>query len=102
MKILEPIGLLVLVLPAAVWRACVAIVLWGWFVTPSFGVSAPPLWHMAGLFLLVGLALAGIKTDYDPEQAVEERVFTAVFKAIFIPLIFLAFGWLFHVLGGVA
>jgi hypothetical protein len=38
------------------YTAWVLVVLWGWFVTPTFAVGAPPVLAMWGIYLLVGRA----------------------------------------------
>lgn len=96
MKILAALGLIVLVLPAAAWSAYVALILWGWFIVPSFGVPAPGLWETAGLFLLIRMPMIGLKTDHDPDLDFNELVTTTAVKTGIVPLMFLGFGWVYH------
>ncbi len=98
MKFIGAAALIALILPAAAWSAYVALILWGWFIVPSFGVPAPGLWETAGLFLLIRMPMIGLKTDYDPDEDTSTKIIAAVVKAGVVPLMFLGFGWVYHLM----
>lgn len=47
-------AIILLSLPFAWWNAIWGQFLWGWFVTPLFGIAVPSIWLLAGFFLTVG------------------------------------------------
>ena len=46
-------------------RICFAMILWGWIVTPQFGVPAPSFGGMLGLFVLARLFMVDPDEDCD-------------------------------------
>lgn len=92
---------LLLTLPVTVWRAYVAGILWVWFVTPAFGLPAPPLWIMAGLFLMVHMTHQwNIKQATDDLKTDGQRAGVMLFMSVLGPALTLFFGWLIHLLAG--
>lgn len=84
---------LALSLPSAAWRAYVAIVLWGWFVTPTFDLRAPDLWVMAGLMLFLLFGPSGVDPEKKEPMA---RALEITAKSVLLPAFALLFGWIFH------
>lgn len=44
-------------IPLTLYAAFVGQAIWGWFVTPAFGLACPPLVQLAGCMLLVKLCV---------------------------------------------
>jgi hypothetical protein len=87
---------LVLSVAGAIVRGWVLKVMWGWFLTPAFGVSAPGIAVCLGISLvltmLVGtdsLAARGTKQD-------SRGVLALGLATIFVPLFMLLFGFVIH------
>lgn len=81
-------------------RGWVASVLWGWFVTPVFGLRPPHLALILGLSTLVSMFVAPPKFPEEDEDAKRKSLlwrlvrFTAI--AFGAPLISLLMGAIFH------
>jgi phosphate/sulfate permease len=77
---------------AILWNAFVGNVLWGWFVTPVFGIAAP------GVALFFGLAMIIRYLTFRYEYKAEEKTETHMLSEILFSLIFPAFallmGWI--------
>lgn len=94
------IGLL-LVLPLAAWRAYVTTVLWGWFITPTFGVQSPSIWVLAGFATLVMLYQKwNVKPYIDPDKSMAEQVWLSIIGDALLPAMALLSGWIYHLLAG--
>lgn len=94
---------LLIVLPAAAWRAYVMSVLWTWFVTPVFGVASPSIWILAGLAVFIAMfSNWNVKPFIDQEKSIGEKTAISVTMALAAPAFCLLAGWIFHLLAGVA
>lgn len=91
---------LALAVPFAAWRAWVAVVLWGWFITPVTGIGSPGLWVMAGIMLIAAL-FTPLRLDEHGEKTPFEIGAENTVKGVFAPLMALAFGALFAAFAGV-
>ena len=80
------VAALALYLPLAWWKAWVFLTLWGWFVFPVYAIAAPPLWNVAGMFLMVGLVM--LRYTKEKHGAIEAIFFSAI-----APAFILFFGW---------
>ncbi len=72
-------------------RAWVAQILWGWFVTPFWGGSVPPMLTIYGVALLVGVI------HPNPINGPKEKEMSAgkaFFSVILQPFMALGLGWL--------
>lgn len=88
---------LALVMPisilAGLWVAFVATVLWGWFVTPQFGLAVPGIWVMFGLLVL--LRLPTMKPSDDDKPGVDwDKVLRATIFSVIAPAMALLSGWI--------
>ena len=84
------IGLLAIA-PLAVLNGWVITVMWGWFITPQFGLVAPSLVNAIGLALFVGLFRGSQPTDDDDDMAL--AVGKAIGRSVVSPLFTLAIGF---------
>jgi hypothetical protein len=70
-------------------------IMWGWFVTPLFGILPPTVAQAIGLSLFVGLFRAvenrGQGTDDGTPKT--EKILTGIFVAVVNPLVYLALGY---------
>lgn len=85
----------ILCLPASViWSAYVMTVLWGWFVTPTYGLPCPGLVPVAGLTLLLHMLCGGTRfrkpDEYDSHL---ERTGALMAWSAFTPAFFLLVGY---------
>lgn len=94
-KTFENLGYLIIIVLAwffaVAYQAFVGNALWGWFVTPSFGVAAPGLLNMMGLWMLLRLGTV----QFNATKTDNEAATTALIAStITLPTFTLAFGWL--------
>jgi hypothetical protein len=89
---------LFLIIPLAAWNAWVAIVLWRWFVVPTFGIPAPGLWTMAGLFVFASMFKARASDLEDDDDIWVKSLFVGAIA----PLVALMLGAGFHLLGSIS
>jgi hypothetical protein len=87
-----PVAVLI-ALPAAIWQAFVAHILWGWFVTPAFGIEAPAIVHLAGVMLLISMPIARYRRD---DGADAKWLLGAIIFSIVMPSSSLLLGWVLH------
>jgi hypothetical protein len=85
----------VITLPAVMWQAYASVVLWGWFVTPTFSIEAPSLWIMAGLALFLSLQVTRTQPNEKPPHEVAVLM---TLRVLITPATALAFGWVFKTL----
>lgn len=58
--------IMLLFVPVMLWQGWAAAILWGWFISPTFGVPAISISQAAGIMLVVGLLrfkISGPKDD---------------------------------------
>jgi len=80
-------------LPIGLLHAWVIGKLWGWFITPQFGLAAPKLWMLYGLVLTFRMFESSTRPDDDKpkDKLVQKFLISAIF-----PLLFLSTGWFAH------
>ncbi len=84
---------LAIAIPASLWVAYAATVLWGWFVTPTFGIAVPGVWTMFGLFILARLPFS--KANAESESGVDwDKVWRECVHVAVGPAIALLLGWI--------
>lgn len=76
--------------PLAMLQGFVLMTLWGWYVTPIFGVATPSLVLCIGFGIFV-FALRP-RASSDPDIDVGKFIFTVVFWSLWT----LAIGWFWH------
>lgn len=81
----------------AVVGAFVLSALWGWFVTPAFGIPVPPLPIVAGLSLLIHYATGHAPTTYKDHETngLQDTVL-----GMLMPWFALLIGWAIHLWTG--
>lgn len=92
-----------LLVPMFVWnaflRGFVLSCLWGWFVTPVFGLAVPPLLACIGLSLMAGYLVSVRLPDRDKTAAEKEVAYSEWRQALTASvahLLTLGIGWLIH------
>ena len=92
--------LLLLTIPSALWTGFVLHKLYNWFVLTIPGAPILNIGQMLGISLIVNLMLCNVQkqTDNTVEKAESwVSVFSTAFaKMLFVPAIFLFFGWLYQ------
>ena len=83
---------------SAIWRGYVLMMLWAWFVVPTFNLSDLVLTQAMGLALLVSFLTYQMDADKKPEEdvAFTERVIRTLVNAALAPLLALVIGWCVH------
>lgn len=76
-------------------RGFVLNVLWGWFITPIFGMSSPGVVACVGLSVTAA-AFRGVNTDETEEGDAGEKCLRLIFWPLFSTLLSLALGWIVH------
>ena len=88
-------GAILLSIPLALWAAFCVTPVWGWFITPVFGVPTPSLWMLAGVLLVARIPVVGLKSETDGKNGFEKLTYTLAFSVVWPPLTFVA-GWIYH------
>lgn len=81
------VAVLVFVPVAIAVRTLVLASMWGWFVTPAFGLSVPPLWVVYGLLLFAVLVChrdSNVRDDPDKVKPFGLRLFESLVASGFI------------------
>lgn len=92
---LSVLGLLILT-PLIYWQAYVATVLWGWFITPVYGVQSPSIYTIGGVLFLWSLI-----RDTPPRAKSDDKwgdFLWAVSSAIVVPALLLGIAWVWKYL----
>lgn len=85
--------LMILLIPSVIaFNGYTLHVLWGWFLTPAFGVDPPDVVLCIGLALLVGM-FVNVDIAKSKDEGFWEGLAISVLKPIFVNLFALAFGW---------
>lgn len=86
-------------IPAAVigfiLRGWVIVTLWGWFVTPVFGIH-PPSYAMALGLGVVGSMLTGEKSSgpSNKHETLSDAMISTYSSVLLCPVLSVAFGWI--------
>lgn len=67
-------------------------VLWGWFVTPIFGITAPTIPMAIGFSLVVGM-FSSSSSSSDKEKSTGQIIGSIIGVAIFRPAFAVFMGW---------
>lgn len=86
-NILKSIGIIVIGMLLVVFNCFILSTLWGWFITPDFGLKVPSYPVLYGLMLII--AFVGPTSN---EESYKKAIFTGLAKSIII----LSFGWIVH------
>jgi len=78
------------------FRSWVLVVLWGWYVTPAYGIATPSLAQAFGVIILAQLlckksSMHGYRVQSDDERRFEDRLNLVL--SWLTPAVALAFGW---------
>src|SRR5688500_6362082 len=86
---------LALIVPGIIFTGYVLTILWGWFVTPAFGLAVPSIPIMLGLSLIVGYSTHKIPNTEDNRPA--NKIFmAAIMNSLGRPLLYLGIGYIIH------
>lgn len=88
--------MMVVALPAALWQAFAIQVLWGWFATPIFGIPAPSIFAIAGLWLIPNTLVAPLMRTWENQEGKKKLGTIALYWALG-PAILLAGGWFYRI-----
>lgn len=81
--------LMLLILPISLWFGWAASVLWGWFVTPVFGLPQITITQAAGISLILALLRAKLASPKD-----ETSLSVKALVIIVAPPLSVAMGWI--------
>lgn len=86
-----------LIVYGAIVGAVVVSALWGWFITPTFGIAVPPLPVVAGLSLFAHYVTYQSQSTYKDHSTngVQDSVVGMLY-----PWLALFIGWLIHLWAG--
>ncbi len=87
-KILGFLGWLAIIAVGMAWSGFVLAMLWGWFITPTFGLVALTVPAACGMKLMATFMMASLLPEKPPEKFSK-----TIFKAAFYPLFILTIGW---------
>lgn len=90
-KFLISFFFLLMSVPLALWRAFVVQKLWVWFATPAFGITAPSIILIWGLFWLVAMFDLP-KPDNDLDNQSDEKYFKKLIYGFFYTFVITTFG----------
>jgi hypothetical protein len=89
--VLIPLVVVALFIPSALLNAWALRILWGWFITPEFGLAVPGYWMAAGLSMTVRFVTSQYSEDHRKWN--EKMMYS-----ISLPLFAVLFGWIVHAL----
>ena len=92
-KVGEFFVLMLVAIPLAIWKAYCISILWGWFITPVFGMPSPSMVAILGLLIFIPLAYPVFPNESDDFA---ERLGKLIGQSGIVPLIGLGVGWLYH------
>lgn len=82
-----------LIAAAIVWRGYVVAILWGWFVSTTFGLA--PLTTIQAIGLVVVVSAVWMRRgDSNDDRALSDRALTMVGELLVAPLVMLGMGWI--------
>jgi putative Mn2+ efflux pump MntP len=90
------VGVLALLTLSSMWRGYVLTVLWGWFVVPTFGLSALALAPAIGLAMVVSFLTHQSDATKEQEGDFSTRMARAAGYALVMPALVLGIGWVVH------
>ena len=90
------IGALAIIVVATLLNGWALMVLWGWFIVPTFAAPALNMGQALGLGVIVSFLTHQVQqdsgdSDADPWPALAKAAFVAIAK----PLLALGFGWVY-------
>lgn len=83
-------GTLIVITATSLWQGFVLKLLWGWFVSPIFGLPKLAFMSAAGLLLLTSFLTA----HHIPRT--NEQTIEALNSHFSMPALVLCVGWIFH------
>lgn len=86
---------LALIVVSVPLRGWILSVLWSWFVVP-LGAAGIDMWHAAGFAAIVTLLTH--RSESEESEDTSKLWGRLIAAAVVLPLLMLAFGWLFHLL----
>lgn len=87
------VGLLALMVLSSMWKGYVLMILWAWFVVPTFGLPALAIAPAIGLAMVVSFLTYQSDASKEPECEFSERMAKAVARALLTPAFVLGIGW---------
>lgn len=76
---------------AIILQAFIVSILWGWFVTPAFGIQVFPVPYYIGFTIICSLMI-----PHNSNESEDEIIYESLFKSMFLSLTFLGIGWIAH------
>jgi hypothetical protein len=89
-------GVLAALALSSMWRGYVLTVLWGWFLVPTFGLSALALAPAIGLAVVVSFLTHQSDATKEQEGDFSTRMARAAGHALVMPALVLGIGWVVH------
>jgi len=90
-------GIVLWLVTATLWRAYVLVIMWGWFVIPTFALPVLTLPVAIGLMFILNM-VKGVTLKHNmknvPSKEIAERTMTEVVMSYLIPAMTLFFGWI--------
>lgn len=88
------IGLPILIVISSIWSGYSFMLLWGWFIVPTFDLPPLLLWQAIGLDLVIGFLTHQWHDFQEKEREPWEKLAILVGRILFNPLIYLTIGWI--------
>lgn len=82
----------------AAWRAYCIIILWGWFITPQYGIEAPKIYWLVGALMTLHMMLP-IQRRYDKvgfDDFLADYIGNVVAYGIAWPALIVTSGWIWR------
>ena len=84
---------LLAIVPSVLLTGYTITVLWGWFITPQFGLAVPSMVNSLGIALLIGYITSNY--TYAEDNRDPYTIFASTMVRAFLrPVYFLLFGWI--------
>jgi hypothetical protein len=71
--------------------------LWGWFITPVFGIETPSVFYILGLFLMIGMLKdKKFKEIFKKSDSTPKENIKSIIANLLYPIFVLGIGWILH------
>ena len=84
---------LISLIPAWIYSGHILTILWGWFITPTFGLAAPSVATMMGISLFISL-LRAKNVYYTDDRSTEKQMQSALVYMWVLPTICYILGYI--------
>ena len=82
------------IVTTAIWRGYVLSIMWGWFITATFGIRTLSIPAAIGVSYIFSFMCPTTNCKEDDEDSLKIKVIKAFARAFFVPALFLLCGYI--------